>query len=255
MGIQTTFALPSHQETSLSNVITHDWPYVGLVLAACILAVLFWRPSPDGKPYSARFSEPAWLVWAAVPVYMLHQFEEHGIDLLGRHYQFLRGLCETLGHNDLATCPGDPWFILAVNVTLTWFAGPLSGILASRQRLYLGATFLSTPLVNAFAHILPGLLKGQYNPGLLTALLLFLPFCFHALRLMRKLGILDGHWLISIPLLGVLLHAVLLASLKATEAGLLSHTARDLIQVLNAFVPLAFAAALEKVLGARKPAA
>jgi hypothetical protein len=243
------------QATSLSDVIAYGWPYAGLALAAVILAVLLSRPSPTDKPYAARFSDPAWLVWAAVPMYMLHQFEEHGIDLLGHRYHFLGGLCETLGHKDLATCPGDPWFILAVNVTLTWFAGPLSGVLASRQRLYLGATFLCTPLINAFAHIMPGLLKGQYNPGLLTSVLLFLPFCLHALRLMRKQGILDGPRLVSIPLLGVLLHAVLLASLKATEAGLISHAVRDLLQVLNAFVPLAVASALERALGARLAAA
>lgn len=241
--------------TSLSDAITHGWPYVGLVFAVGILAVLLLRPSPADKPYTARFRDPAWLVWAAVPVYMIHQFEEHGIDLLGRRYQFLSELCKTLGHNDLATCPGDPWFILAVNVTLTWFAGPLSGALASRQRLYLGATFLSTPLVNAFAHIMPGLLKGQYNPGLLTSILLFLPLCFHGLRLMREQGILDGPRLLSIPLVGVLLHGVLLASLKATEAGLISHAVRDLIQVFNAFVPLAIASALEKILGPRQATA
>ena len=177
--------------------------------------------------------------------------KEHGIDLLGRHFHFLNGLCETLGHKDLATCPADASFILAVNVTLTWFAGPLSGTLASRGRTYLGATFLCTPLINAFAHIVPGIFKGQYNPGLATSILLFLPFCAYALNLLRKQGILVGPKLASIPIMGVLLHAVLIGSLKATEAGLISHTVRDLLQLANAFVPLAVASTLEKALGPR----
>lgn len=238
---------------ALIDAVYYGWPYAGLVLAAGILAVIFLGPSPAGQPYAVRFRDPAWLVWAAVPMYMLHQFEEHGIDLLGRHYHFMPELCATLGHTDLATCPGDPSFILAVNVTLVWVAGPLSGVLA-RQRAYLGATFLCTPVINAIAHIVPGLLKAQYNPGLLTSVVLFVPFCAYTLHQLRRQGVLDGPRLASIPILGVVLHAVLFGSLKATGAGLIGATVRDLIQVANAFLPLAIAVVLEKALGARSRA-
>lgn len=234
----------------LAHAIYYGWPYAGLVLAALLLGVLFLRPSAEGEPYTARFRDPRWLLWAAVPMYLLHQFEEHGIDLLGRRYHFLTGLCDTLGHHDLRTCPGDPSFILAVNVSLTWFAGPLSATLA-RQRLYLGATFLCTPLINAFAHLVPALRSGHYNPGLATSVALFLPVCLYTLHLLRRQKLLDTPRLLSIPLLGIALHGTLLFSLRATEAGLLSHTARDLLQVLNAFSPLAVALALDKLLGAK----
>src|SRR5687768_244204 len=106
------------------EAVLYGWPFAGLGLSALILAVLFLRPSPPGGPYAARLRDPQWLLWAAVPMYMLHQFEEHGVDFLGRHYPFLGELCTTLGHTDLATCPGDARFILAVNVSLVWIAGP-----------------------------------------------------------------------------------------------------------------------------------
>ncbi|HEY8378475.1 MAG TPA: HXXEE domain-containing protein [Nannocystis sp.] len=232
------------------EAIDYGWPYAGLALAAVLLAVLFLRRSPVGQPYAARFRDPAWLVWAAVPMYMLHQFEEHGVDLLGRRYHFQQTMCATLGYQDLVACPCDPAFILAVNVPLAWIAGPFYGSLA-RRFPYLGAAILCTPVINALAHIVPALLRAEYNPGLLTAVVLFVPYCAYALRELRRQGVLDRPRLASIPLLGLAQHAVLLASLKAVEADRIGPTVRDLIQVANPFLPLVAAAALNRLLRGR----
>ena len=68
-----------------------QWPWLGLVLGVLGLAFLFVsflrRRSDD------RFSV---LVWMPLFIYMLHQFEEHGIDLFGNHYAFLAFFCEFL---------------------------------------------------------------------------------------------------------------------------------------------------------------
>jgi hypothetical protein len=60
--------------------------------------------------------DPSWLVCLMLPIYMLHQFEEHGIDAFGARYHFINDLCTTLGHPSLADCPANPAFVLAVNV-------------------------------------------------------------------------------------------------------------------------------------------
>lgn len=232
------------------EAVLYGWPYAGLGLAALILAALLLRPSPPGSAYAAHLRDPRWLLWAAVPMYMLHQFEEHGVDLLGRRYPFLDGLCAALGYADPATCPADPRFILAVNVTLVWVAGPLSAAVG-RRRLYVGATFLCTPLINALVHTAPALLKGEYNPGLATSLALFLPVCIYTIHRLRRVGALDGPRLASLVVFGVLVHGVLVGTLKAHAAGLIGATVRDLIQVVNAFIPLLAGLALDRALARR----
>jgi hypothetical protein len=238
----------------VQQAVLHGWPYAGLGLAALILAVLFLRPSPRGQPYAARLRDPQWLIWAAVPMYMLHQFEEHGVDLLGHHYAFLGELCTALGHADPASCPADARFILAVNVSLVWLAGPVSAGLA-RRHLYVGATFLCTPLINALVHTVPALIKGEYNPGLLTSIVLFAPVCIYTIHRLRQVGALDGPRLASLAVFGVVVHGVLMGSLKAHEAGLIGATLRDLIQGLNAFTPLLAGFALDRALARRRPPA
>ena len=87
------------------------WPYVALLVGTYFLANAFLGPWPASKAGTAIRSEEkptrsydwlyrtrdiAWYKQIALPVYMVHQFEEHGIDLLGRHYAFQAILCNEL---------------------------------------------------------------------------------------------------------------------------------------------------------------
>src|SRR5262245_58791739 len=95
------------------DTILLGWPYVGLCLAAVLLVGLALERRQSALP---RSQDPVWLLPLLWPMYLVHQFEEHGIDLLGRRYAFLAQLCGTLGYgHDLATCPADPAFLFAVN--------------------------------------------------------------------------------------------------------------------------------------------
>ena len=71
-----------------------DWPWAGLILAAVLAAVLL-RDLRGAGP--RVWEDPRWVLGWLWPVYLLHQFEEHGIDVLGRRYAFLAALCGMLG--------------------------------------------------------------------------------------------------------------------------------------------------------------
>jgi hypothetical protein len=45
----------------------------------------------------SRWRDPVWLSWLAVPMLMVHMFEEYGFDVLGRTYFFPDMLCKNLG--------------------------------------------------------------------------------------------------------------------------------------------------------------
>jgi hypothetical protein len=62
------------------------------------------------------YRDPASVLALLWPMYLVHQFEEHGVDVLGRPYAFLAELCSGLGHHDLLNCPADAAVLFPVNV-------------------------------------------------------------------------------------------------------------------------------------------
>jgi hypothetical protein len=87
------------------KTVLYGWPYLGLVAGVVGLAFLLAWPKRAGE---SRWRDPSWLVCLMLPVYTLHQFEEHGINLRGEHYHFLTELCALLGRLDLSRCPANP---------------------------------------------------------------------------------------------------------------------------------------------------
>ena len=118
----------------------------------------------------SRWHDLVWLAWAGTLAYLIHQFEEHGVDLMGAPYALRGSLCATIGFADDATCPVPFSFITAVNVAAVWLAGPAAALLGRRRPL-LALAFFAIPFVNAFAHVGPMVTSGRYNPGTLTAIL------------------------------------------------------------------------------------
>jgi hypothetical protein len=210
------------------------WPFVGLAIATVLLAILV-RPQP-GRPWLERWTDARWLLWLGVPVYMLHQFEEHGIDLLGRRFAFGAEMCGTLGYGaDLSACPADPAFLLAVNVGTVWVVG-LAGALAGPRRAMVGLCAYAVPLVNAVAHIAPAVARRQYNPGLATAIVLFLPVSAWVIRTFWRQRLVDGPRLGLAIFMGVALHASLMGSLLAAGAGTIGRPTLLALQLVNAVV-------------------
>lgn len=228
------------------------WPWLGLALAiAMSLALGLWRVGPAGTPWRARLTDPAWLLWLMLPVYMIHQFEEHGVDALGRRYAFRAALCANLGWTtdaDLAHCPATEWFIFAVNPGTVWIAGLVAG-LAGPRRVLVGAAALGIPMVNAVAHIVPALRTHTYNPGLVTAVLLFVPVCAWTFRALVSQQLLRRVHIAYSFFAGIVLHGVLLSSLIAFARGVIGEPFLVAVQVANGFLPVGFA----KLAGAVMP--
>jgi len=230
------------------DVVLYGWPWFALIAGAVLSLVLVLKPRPAGAP--PRLRDPGWLLQIGLPIYMLHQFEEHGRDVFGRPYPFLASFCGVLGHPDLGTCPADPAFLFAVNVGAVWIAFA-SGALVGPRNAMVGAAALGVPLVNAFMHLGPAVARQAYNPGALTSLLLLLPLALIGLRGFVGAGLLDRPRIVAVVIVGAALHGGLLASLVAFERGYLSHAAMLATQVALGFVPLALGLAL----GNARPAA
>ena len=224
--------------SSLAQVALFDWPFLALAGGLAGLGVLLVGPRPKVAP--ARWRDPAWLVCLTLPVYMLHQFEEHGVNVLGQRYHFIYDLCAALGYQALAPCPVSPAFILAVNVGV-WIPGTLA-VLYRHRNLMVGACAMGVPLVNGLVHLGGAIAQGRYNSGLLTAGVLFLPVCAWTLRQLWLVGTLDGSRFLAVVVSGLGVHAVLIASLLAHGSGLLPEVPLLLINFFNGFLPVGIAA-------------
>lgn len=133
-----------------------QWARAGLPLAI-ILGLLgpFVRPAL-GK---ARF-----LIFLQLPVYLLHQFEEHGH---GRFKAYVvRLFPRARGVSDENIC--------IVNVGV-WVIDLAALYLARFDRLALSLIAPYLAVVNGILHLVAGVRARRYNPGLLTGVLLLLP--------------------------------------------------------------------------------
>lgn len=210
------------------------WPYMGLG-AALLLALLLSTDILRSDRSVSRWQDLVWLAWAGTLAYLLHQFEEHGIDADGAHYAFRGFMCATLGFPDAKTCPVPLSYITSVNVAAVWLAGPAAALLGRRWPA-LALSYFSIPFVNFLGHTVPFLINGTYNPGVLTAILVFLPLSLWAFRVALVRYRLGWSTVLATVFAGVILHAILLLSVKAYIAGLIGIVVLDVIQVINPLI-------------------
>lgn len=93
------------------------WPFVALIFGiglAYELCTSSWRCSMGAesrtsslRSWRLRFFDWDWLSRMALPIYMIHQFEEHGFDAKGRRYEFQASLCKTLVSYSLSMTPSE----------------------------------------------------------------------------------------------------------------------------------------------------
>jgi hypothetical protein len=143
--------------TSLDR-IERNWVYGGFLAGILLLAL--------APLLVAGWDRPAALAFLALPVYMLHQFEEHDDD---RFRRFVNGV---VGQGrEVLTVSAVFWInFLGVWVLLAaclWLVR-----LDSAGWAALAGWLL---VVNGLLHVGQGIALRRYNPGLFTAVVLFLP--------------------------------------------------------------------------------
>ena len=224
----------------------HLWPWIGLGAGSLLFVLLTTNALRSDRSVS-RWRDIGWLTWAAVCAYLLHQFEEHGIDVQGKAYAFRAVLCGNIGFADAGTCPVPVAFITAVNIAAVWAAGPLSALMAARWPV-IGLSFFAIPATNLFAHAVPALTSQSYNPGLVTALALFLPLSLLAFAAAITRYHLGVRAVLATLFAGAVMHAILMGSLMSYVNGRFGLDTLLILQIAN---PL-LAALLVVILSGRR---
>lgn len=209
-----------------------SWSSVGLGAAIVLALLLFFTNVCRIQSGGSRWRDPVWIAWLTSLAYLLHNFEEYGLDLFGRVLQFPTGICQMFGHATLETCPIPLSYFVAVNIPLIWVALPVAALWC-RSNPAVGLTGAGMLLGNAVTH-LGGLAAGAgYSAGTLTAAVLFVPisiWTFTTFFGRRKLLGLPN--MIAILMASAVAHAVLFGLIFAFLGGKLSVTALNVLQQL-----------------------
>jgi hypothetical protein len=191
------------------------WMKIGAFLAPILVFAGFKARGESTALWTTDISLIAYLLAAS---YLIHQVEEHWVDLLGREYplyEFLNGLIATFfgdDHYGILTRSG----IFYINAGMVWTAGFLA-ILTSPKQIFPALAMAGVMFVNGIAHILNAIIALEYNSGLATGLLLFLPLSIVFFRAMLKSGAANVP-LIAVGIVwGLLGHVILFAGLFAAN--------------------------------------
>ena len=65
------------------------WPWMGLGGAVVMIILLFCTNVLRSRPEVSRWRDPLWLAWLAVPMYLLHQFEEYSLHIVDGQYSIV----------------------------------------------------------------------------------------------------------------------------------------------------------------------
>ncbi len=163
--------------------------------ALAVIGIVGWVALFRNDPASEQAMFAALLV-----IYMLHQIEEHLWP--GGFRQFTNAHVFESGRDDW---PVDAGGVALVNIGYVWLPVAAAALFPQPLR-WLGLAWIALTLINAVIHVVTSIRFRCYNPGLVTSIVLFLPFTIWALAHEVARGLLSGAETGILVLLGVLLH-------------------------------------------------
>jgi hypothetical protein len=171
-----------------------NWVYGGFLAGLLILAL---------SPLLLHgWSWPMIAVFLQLPVYMLHQYEEHDD---GRFGHFVN---DRIGGGRMVLPQS---VIFLINVPGVWGVNAISIWLAAVCNVGFGLIGVYLTLVNGVVHILPSIRMRIYNPGLITGVIFFLPLGIWSLAEVSAVpGVGWAYHLLGLGL-AILIHAAIMA--------------------------------------------
>jgi hypothetical protein len=131
------------------------------------------------------------LIWLQIPIYLLHQFEEHSWP--GGFKNFFN---KEVFNVKTGEYPLNDKNIFWINVPIIWVLMPIFAALSS-VNLFFGLWIPYFAVFNSLTHVIAAIVKRKYNPGLFISVVLGIPVASYTLWLF--------YTLISVPLVITLL--------------------------------------------------
>lgn len=194
--------------------LVEHWMKIGAYLAPMILFYAVRENFLASKPL---LSDRRMMASLLTSIYLVHQIEEHWVDLLGRVYPLHELLNAMLRDRIGESVYGvmTPEAIFFINTSLVWLPGFIA-IWRAPDHLFPTLAMSGIILANGLAHLGQGLVTWSYNPGLLTAAVLFIPISLAIYGLLLKSCDVRPRQLVASIAWGIGAHALLFAGLLAS---------------------------------------
>ncbi len=199
------------------DFLVQNWMKLGSFGAPVLLFVFF---SAKAEKTTTVLTDTKLMSVLFLVAYIIHQFEEHWIDVFGEQYAFYHDVNElllsVLSAQDTTVMPLSPEAIYVINTSLVWLVGILA-IWRNPGHLFSSLAMAGITLVNGMSHIFLGIAKQSYNPGLLTAIVIFLPLAITFYRtILIEIPAIKGQAIASI-VWSVLAHIIMFSGLLAAN--------------------------------------
>jgi hypothetical protein len=230
-------------ETTM-NIIDFGWSFVGLGAAIVLTIFLFATNNLRSTLNTSRWRDPVWLAWLAVPIYLVHQFEEYALhlDLTNGTYKIIEDLMEVQGQIvPLAHFP-------VINIAFVWVAVPLAALLCKRNPVA-GLAPYGLIIMNGLMHIGSSIATGTNlieNPGGVTGVLIFIPVSIWIIYVCLKSNFITKIGLLISMLCGMVGHIALAGAYAFLKIG--GTAGLLIVDIIVAFLPLLLALCLSKIL-------
>ena len=176
--------------------LERNWPVTTIFLAVYItmMMVLFLRQDL-----------PLFLIWAQLPVYFLHEFEE---------YIAPGGFLAWFNHHVLGSSE-DGWPLttrgsLWINGLVIFTAFPVGGVLATQLGLGWGLWMAYFSIANSLSHVVMLVIFRSYNPGLAISIVLNIPVGTYTVVYLATRGLTSVGTNVIALLVGVAIQAVIM---------------------------------------------
>ncbi|MDC7787476.1 HXXEE domain-containing protein [Rhodoplanes sp. TEM] len=179
--------------SDLLHRIADGWQKTLPVLA--VVGAALWLVLFHGAPASEQAMFAALLV-----IYMVHQTEEHLWP--GGFRPYANAHVFRSGRDDW---PVDEGGVALVNIAWVWAPIGLAALFPETLR-WVGLGWVGLTFVNALSHIGTTVRFRGYNPGLVTSIVIFLPFTIWVFAAEYSRGALSGLEIAGLLIAGVLLH-------------------------------------------------
>ena len=196
----------------------------------------------EGRTTKQQLTDYRFISILMLIAYILHQYEEHWIDVFGNYYAFYdfnnNFILGALGSPESSVRPLTKESIFMINSSLVWLVGAIA-IWRSPKHLFPAIAMASIIAVNGVVHILAAIVNWRYNPGLLTSILIFIPLYYLLVRIILSRSIAYKKEIISGLVWAFLAHIIMVAGLlMANWFKLFPEIVYFILLVVWSLVPL-----------------
>lgn len=143
-----------------------NWAKLSVIIAVLVAILIFIYIKPENIVL--------FLIWIQIPIYLLHQFEEHASN------GFKNYINKKVFNVQDGEYPLNDKNIFWINIPIIWILMPIFASLSSLNIMF-GLWIPYFAVFNSLSHVIFSIRNREYNPGLIVSLVLGIPVGIYAL--------------------------------------------------------------------------